>query len=392
MKKILILTPALAFFLLTSCGGGGSEVVGPTTVEEKLDKIAEHKAQIKELELSIRELEKEIMAQGGSLQLPADTIPVTTLTLSKTTYEEFVEVAGTVMSDMNILVSSEIGGTVTNIAVKEGQSVSAGQLLLNTDDQILQKSLDELQSAYDLAKTVYEKRKSLWDQNIGSEIEYLTAKNNMESLELRLKTTKSQWSKTQLRSPISGVVDDIITKTGEMASPGMPLLRVVNLNSVNIQCDVSEAYLGKIKKGDKVSVKFPSISYETTATVQNVGQVINSGNRTFKVDVQLPNGTGVLKPNLLGYVSIREFNAPDQVVVPTKLIQSGVHGKFVYTVVDGKIVAVDITAGRSYNGMTQVVSGLNGSEVLVDEGYRSVKAGDIARIVESATAQNNSNE
>ena len=301
-------------------------------------------------------------------------------------YEEFVEVAGTISSDRNILVSSEVGGTVTSLLVQEGQTVSAGQILLTTDDQIILKSIDELESAFNLAKTVYEKRKSLWDQNIGSEIEYLTAKNNMENLELRLNTTRSQWAKTQLRAPISGIVDEVITKKGEMAAPGMPLLRVVNLNEVKIECDVSEAYVGKLKRGDKVQVTFPSIGMETAATIRSVGQVINPGNRTFSVEVTLSNADGVLKPNLLGYVKIREFMEADQVVIPTKYVQNGVEGPYVLTVKDGVITKNNIKRGRSHNGLTQVLSGLDGGETLVAEGYRDAKAGDIAHVVELQTA------
>lgn len=252
MKRTIAIIPVIAI-LLSACGAK-EEVTD--SVEAKMAQIAEYKSEIKDLEIKIRDLEKEIIANGGSLELPPDTVAVTTMTIERGTYEEFVEVAGSVSSDQNILVSSEMGGTVTRIYVKEGQQVSAGQLLLSTDDQVLQKSIDELQNAYDLAKTVYEKRKALWDQKIGSEIEYLTAKNNMESLELKLNTTRTQLAKTQLKSPISGTVDEIITKTGEMASPGMPLLRVVNLSEVQIECDISEAYLGRVKRGDKVNVSF----------------------------------------------------------------------------------------------------------------------------------------
>ena len=382
MKRTIAIIPVIAI-LLSACGAK-EEVTD--SVEAKMAQIAEYKSEIKDLEIKIRDLEKEIIANGGSLELPPDTVAVTTMTIERGTYEEFVEVAGSVSSDQNILVSSEMGGTVTRIYVKEGQQVSAGQLLLSTDDQVLQKSIDELQNAYDLAKTVYEKRKALWDQKIGSEIEYLTAKNNMESLELKLNTTRTQLAKTQLKSPISGTVDEIITKTGEMASPGMPLLRVVNLSEVQIECDISEAYLGRVKRGDKVNVSFPSINFESVATITNVGQVINPSNRTFKLQVSLNNRDGMLKPNLLGYLQIREYVEQDQVIIPTRLIQNGVNSDFVYAVTNGSVVKIDITRGRSHNGFTQIKSGLSGGEVLVVEGNRQVKEGDIARVVGGETA------
>jgi membrane fusion protein (multidrug efflux system) len=384
MKKIFTIIPLALVLLLNACSKG--EATTTDSVEQKLEQISQYKSEIKGLEIKIQELEKEIIASGGSLELPPDTIPVTVLPVVRSNYEEFVEVAGTVSSDKNILVSSEVGGTVTALMVQEGQTVSAGQILLTTDDQILLKSIDELESAFNLAKTVYEKRKSLWDQNIGSEIEYLTAKNNMENLELRLNTTRSQWAKTQLRAPITGVVDEVITKKGEMAAPGMPLLRVVNLSEVKIECDVSEAYVGKLKRGDKVQVAFPSIGMETAATIRSVGQVINPGNRTFSVEVTLSNPEGVLKPNLLGYVKIREFIEPDQVVIPTKYVQNGVDGPYVLTVKDGVITKNNIQRGRSHNGQTQVLSGLNGGETLVAEGYRDAQPGDIAHVVELQTA------
>ena len=174
MKKIFTIIPLAIVLLLNACSKG--EEATTDSVEQKLEQISQYKSEIKGLEIKIQELEKEIIASGGSLELPPDTIPVTVLPVVRGNYEEFVEVAGTISSDRNILVSSEVGGTVTSLLVQEGQTVSAGQILLTTDDQIILKSIDELESAFNLAKTVYEKRKSLWDQNIGSEIEYLTAK------------------------------------------------------------------------------------------------------------------------------------------------------------------------------------------------------------------------
>ncbi len=380
MKRFIIVLPLAGVLFFSACSKG------ELTIEEKKDQIAKYKEEMAELEGKISALENEIAEAGGSLEAAADTVPVTTITVARIDYEEFVEVAGTVSSDQNILVSSEIGGTVTRVYAEEGQRVSAGQTLLTTDDQILQKSMEELESQYELARTVYEKRKALWDQNIGSEIEYLTAKNNMESLELRLNTTKSQWAKTQLRAPISGVVDEVITKAGEMASPGMPLLRVVNLNNVKIESAVSEAYVGKLNRGDKVEVNFPSIDYSTEATISSVGQVINPSNRTFTVEVSISNKDGMLKPNLLGTIRIREYNEADQVVIPTRLIQKSNNGDFVYIVEDGMVKKAMITRGRSHNGQTQVAAGLNGGETLIEEGYRQAKEGDIAKVVELQTA------
>ena len=155
----------------------------------------------------------------------------------------------------------------------------------------------------------------------------------MESLELKLNTTRTQLAKTQLKSPISGTVDEIITKTGEMASPGMPLLRGWSASvEVQIECDISEAHLGRVKRGDKVNVSFPPSTSESVATITNVGQVINPSNRTFKLQVSLNNRDGMLKPNLLGYLQIREYVEQDQVIIPTRLIQNGVNSDFVYAI------------------------------------------------------------
>jgi len=382
MKNLIIIFTIATTLLLAACGGPKAEL----TVEEKREQISKHEAEIEALQMEIQTLKDEILATGGSLETPPDTVPVTVIKVAKGAYEEFIEVAGTVSSDQNILVSSEVGGTVTRMYVKEGDRVSAGQTLLTTDDQILLKSIEELESSYELAVTVFEKRKALWDQNIGSEIEYLTAKNNKESLELRLNTTRSQWAKTQLRSPISGIVDEVITKTGEMASPGMPLLRVVNLTNVKIESAVSEAYVGKINRGDKVMVNFHSIGVETEATISSVGQVINPSNRTFTVEVSISNKDGMLKPNLLGTIRIREFNEADQVVVPTRLIQNSTEGDYVLIVKEGMVEKAMIKRGRSHNGFTQILSGLEGGETLIEEGYRQAKVGDYANVVELQTA------
>jgi RND family efflux transporter MFP subunit len=231
-----------------------------------------------------------------------------------------------------------------------------------------------LNNALSLATTVFEKRERLWNQNIGTEIEYLQAKNQVESLEKSLATANTQLAKAALYAPISGSVDQVFVNQGEMAGPGAPVMRVVNLDKVQITADVSEAYVGKVEKGDWVTVAFPSMDLETKAKVTAVSQVINPNNRTFGLEVEYDNRDGKLKPNLVGLIRLRSGYESDRVMIPSRLVQSAFNGDFVYIMDTNKGMALrrDVQLGRSYQGHTVILDGLEGKELLVDGGFRNV--------------------
>jgi RND family efflux transporter MFP subunit len=312
---------------------------------------------------------------------------VTSYKLELSRFAHYFEIYGNVESDQNVQVLPEVAGEIKNILVKEGDPVKKGQKLVQINDEIIAKNIAELQTAYSLANDVYNRQKRLWDQKIGSEMQFLESKNNKESLEQRLKTLQTQQAMASIEAPFDGVVDQIFVKTGEMAGPGMPLLRIVNLQKQYVRADVSEAYLGRVKKGTEVKLQFPSLNMEMDTTISLVGQFINPQNRTFNVRVNLESNNELLKPNLLALMLIKDFEQDSAIVVPTDMVQETSKGEsFVYTLQkdqNGTLVRKTfVEVGKSYNNQTHVLSGLKANDVLIDKGARSVQDGQYVKVVE----------
>jgi RND family efflux transporter MFP subunit len=251
------------------------------------------------------------------------------------------------------------------------------------DDEMISKQIEEVKTQYDLLKIIYGKQKSLWDQNIGSEVQYLEAKNRKESTEKSLERLNAQLEKTRVKSPINGTVDEIMVNTGELAGPSRQVIRVINLDEVFIHADASENYIGSVKKGDSVVIAFPAINVVKRATINAVGQVINPTSRTFGVDVKLQNNDKTLKANLLSIIKVADYQNDKALTVPTKWIQQDHSQDIIYVSINdnGKSVAQKrvIKKGKSYNGVTEVLEGINAGEVLITEGSRDVTDGEIVR-------------
>ncbi len=302
--------------------------------------------------------------------------------LSFGTFEHFFEVQGVVEADKNVLITPETQGRVLAIDVQEGQTVRKGQRILKLDTEILQNNLQEIETAYELAKDLYERQKSLWDEKIGSEVDYLQAKNRMESLEKQKMTLMSQIRKANISAPAAGTVEDVMPKIGEMASPGMPVVRLVNVDVVKVSSDVSERYIGKVHVDDVVEVIFPSLDMSLSAKVSRVGTFINPENRTFKIDVSLDNKDQLLKPNLLAIIKINDAKFDSTLTVPTDYLQANSDGEeYIYVVNnDGNnktAKKVFVESGLSYKGKTMLKKhSLSGTEMMITEGARSVSEGE----------------
>ena len=372
---------SLGFFLLAvACGGDQDEL------SEKKSQLQEYREEAKELRAKIASLEEEIAAQDSTFGRRDKATLVTTLPVTTKNFEHFLEVRGSVESEQNVTMSAKAPGVVERILVQEGDQVKRGQMLMTQDSETIRRNIEELKTSLDLATTVYERQKNLWDQKIGTEIQFLQAKNNKESLERRIASAQSQRNNYIIRAPFAGSVDNIIIKEGEMAQPGLPLLRLVSLQDMHIEADVSEAYLGKFNVGDSVQVTFPSLNKTITSTISAVGQVIDQNNRTFSIEVKLPPREDMLRPNLLAVVKIKDFEQQEAIVVPTNLILNDNQGDFVYVVQenDGVPVATKkpVERGLSYQGETLIESGLTAGDRLVNEGFRSVAEGTQLKVTE----------
>lgn len=368
MRNIFIL---LALFAAYSCQP--EQNVDDRIVELTVERDS-LKTEYKKIGKKLRAVEAELLELDTNKKL----INITAREISTQPFEHFFQVYGSVNSENNSQLAPEASGTIIRIYVSDGEDVKKGQVLLELDDDIIEKNIAEVKTQRQLAEDVYNKQKALWDKNIGSEIQYLEAKNNLESLDTRLASLEAQRSKTRLRAPYSGVVDEVFVKAGEMANPGMPALRLVNVDNVYLKADISERYLEKVKVGTPVIVEMPSLNESIKSEVIQTGYFINSANRTFSVRIALPKTNEKMLPNLLGLVKIKDYHADSAIVIPTKLLQENAQGEsFIYILEkdeNGLNIAKlrTVTPGMSYMGKTEILAGLAPGEVIIEAGARSV--------------------
>lgn len=383
MKKYFSLAFVIA---LASCGNNDS-------LEGKKQQLEQLKAQYISLETKIKSLEKEISDADTTLakNLATKGIAVEVKTLAPEIFEHYFEVNAVVEADKNLMISPETGGHIKTISVKEGEKVAQGQVIavLNTD--VLQKNIDEIQNGLELAKTVYERQKKLWEQKIGSEIQYLQAKNNKESLEKKLETLQTQVALSTIKAPVDGIIDIVYQKAGELAGPGIPLVQLVNLEKMLVKADVSEAYAGVVKERDTVELLFPAFAYSVKQPIERVSHIINPGNRSFKVQVSLANKNNMLKPNYVATMKIRDFTESSALVIPSVAVSRDMRGEYVYIVEQSeeKMIAKKtyIKTGKTNQGKTMITDGLKAGQKVITAGNNEVANGNEIRIVNSETAQ-----
>ncbi len=336
-----------------------------TTLVKKIDSL---NSQLKKIDTKIRKLDTSKPIQK-----------ITTLLVKDTIFNHYISLQGSVSSDKNILLNPETGGTIQRILVKEGQGVKRGQTLLQLDASILYDKVAELKNQLSLAQTTYERQERLWNQKIGSEMQYLNAKTRKEGLEKSLHSLYTQIGKMTIKAPFSGIIDEIFPKTGELAGPQTPLFRLINLNNMYIEADVPENYLKSITKGSTVIVHFEPIDKTLEAKVTKVSNYINPNNRSFKITINIPNKKQLIKPNMLADLKIRDFTASG-VVLPSSLIQMTQEGSnFVFIVQKDSITTVSkrtLRLGKDYNNSVFVKEGLKAGELIVDQGSKFIKDAD----------------
>jgi RND family efflux transporter MFP subunit len=296
-------------------------------------------------------------------------------------FRHYFQVHGVVETDQNAVLNPEVMAKIVSIEAGEGDFVTKGKTLVSLDSKVVQNNIAEVNTQIVLAQTIYDKQKSLWDQKIGSEIQYIEAKSNLESLNRKLETLEAQLAMYTIKAPFNGVVDEIIAKVGEMSSPGMPVLRIINLNEVYIKSDVSERYLDKIKIGDTAVISFPSLGINMSSQISRIGNFINPGNRTFKIRFEIKNPDSKLIPNLLAEVNIMDYMSNKTIVIPTKVIQETPTGEeFVFVLKRNGMPRAEkhiVKSGLSYKGQIEILEGLKAGDELIVQGGRSIKDGEI---------------
>jgi len=265
---------------------------------------------------------------------------------------------------------------VKKIHVTAGNEVTKDQLLAELDGSILESTIAEVENGLKLAETIFERQQRLWDKNIGSEIEYLQSKNNKEGLEKRLATLKEQYKMTKIFTPLSGTVDEILIKEGEMSAAGMGAVRVVQLSNLKIKVDLSEIYISRIKKNDLVHVKIPVTGREFDLRVDAVSQVINAQNRTFQIEMKIPKSEAGIKPNMLAVLTINDYTNDEALIVPLNIVQETGQEQFLFVAekLDGDWIARrrSVKTGSSYIDRAEISSGLQEGEYVVTFGYQNL--------------------
>ena len=371
MKNLIF---ALSLGILAACS---SKVDNQESNEEIKNQISEYKKQVDDLNIKITELQKQLKDEPSQVSYK---IPVSVKDLRYEPFNHYIEVNGTVEAIHAALISPEINGQVQKIYIQEGARVKKGQRLFKLNSSITENSIKEIETALELAKTVYERQKRLYDKDIGSELDYLTAKNNKESLESKLKTLQAQADMAVVKSPIDGIVDNIFIKNGEMALPGMQAMQVVNLDNLYINADVSEAYLTKVKKGDMVLLEFPSYpDIKMEVPVYRTGNVVKTSNRTFNVQLKIRNINEEIKSNVMAQIKINDFSNEKAFLVPSIIIKQDLKGSYVYLAQSNSSVfkakKVYIKSGISYSDETMITEGLEAGDRVIVKGYNQVSDG-----------------
>ncbi|MBL0036410.1 MAG: efflux RND transporter periplasmic adaptor subunit [Flavobacteriales bacterium] len=369
--------------LLAACGGSETTDLGL-----KRAKLEQLKGQYTLYADSIKEVETWLAEHDSTLRRNVST--VTAAPVVAGTFLHYVDVHGNVKADKSAALFAQGGGRVRNILVKAGDQVRAGQLLVSIDNDMVARQIAQAETGAELARTTFEKQEKLWKQQIGSEMQYLQAKTQKEQAEAGLKALEEQQRLTNITAPFEGIVDEIMVRVGDMASPMQPAARVVNLNAVQLEADVPESYLKSVRNGAPVKVTFPSIGESFDGSLEHVGQFIDPSNRTFKVSVRVPNGEDYMRPNLLSDISIQDMRTDSALVVPSRTVLQDVNGNNYIFVLDPttgdeakarKLMVQRVSEYRGALSIKPVDAGsLKGGERIVDEGAKNVTDGLTVRI------------
>lgn len=387
MKKIIYL--ATLSLLLISCSGGNKEVNVDEVVKSKdLNKIKSSREIVhKEYEKLVAELaklDKAIAELDPNKKNPL----VKTITVKDTLFNHYIEIQGNVETKENIVISPEFSGILTQVFVKAGQKVSKGQVLARIDDGGMSAQLAQAETQLALAKTTFERQKNLWDQKIGSEIQFLQAKTSLESQQKVVSQIKSQLNKTNVVAPFSGTIDEVITEKGKVVSPGMELFRIVNLSNMYVSANVPENYISQLKLGANVDVYLNALGKSYSGKVRQVGNYINPNNRTFNIEIALPNPDNLLRPNQVAVLKIEDYKNPNALLLPENILQETADGsKVIYTVGNigkentAKVTQKKVEIGYTSGAFVEIKSGLETGETVVTDGAKSLKDGITVEVI-----------
>ncbi|PQJ71855.1 efflux RND transporter periplasmic adaptor subunit [Polaribacter butkevichii] len=388
MRKIYSLL--VITLVLISCGEekttSVADLVATGNLKELTAKKKEITAKIEAINTDLEAINEAISKKDTIKKLPL----ITTIKVKEEVFNHYLEIQGNVKTKQNILIYPEMAGILKTVYVKEGQKVSKGQLLATIDDGGLGNQVAQLEATTQLAKTTFERQKRLWEQKIGSEIQFLQAKTSYEAQRNSLKQLKSQQSKSSIRAPFSGVIDDVIKETGTVIAPGQgsEVFRIVNLNNMYVEAEVPERYITSIQKNKEVKIEFPVLGTSLNSSIRQVGSFINPNNRSFKIEVPVANKSGNVKPNLTAKLQINDYTDAKAILIPQSIISENANGEqFVYAIKDknsdNEAIAerVVIKTGKTQGNFIEVLENLTVGTEIIKEGARSVNNGQTVKVI-----------
>lgn len=388
MKNILSI--AIVTLIITSCGGDKKNSLESVLSSNNLELMRKKRAEIIDQQQTINE-ELTILDEAISKVDTVKKIPlITTFKTKNQAFNHYFEIQGNVTTKDLLVITPEYNGILTRVYVKEGEKVKKGQTLAKIDDGGLSQQLAQLQIQAELAKTTYERQKRLWDQNIGSEIQFLQAKSNYEAQAKAVNQLEQQIAKTVVKAPFSGTIDDVITEQGSVVAAGQSqLFRLVNLDNMYIETEIPERYIEDVTKGKHVLVEFPVLGKSIETEVRQASDFINPANRTFKVEVAVPNSEKNIKPNLTARLKINDYTSKAAILIPQSVISENAEGEqYVYTVTDknadneGIAKKTIITTGKTQGDVIEVLSGIEDNTEVIKEGARSVKDSQTVKVID----------
>jgi len=374
MKKLLYLS-TLSLLLLSCNKAAQKESIDDLINAKNVKALQEKKAA---LQSDITKIEGAL----ATLDVKKDEALVSVMTVKDTVFNHYLDIQGSVDTKENILVQPEFSGTLTSLTVKAGDHVTKGQILGRVDDGGMSQQLANAENQYALAKTTFERQKNLWDKKIGSEIQYLQAQTQMVSAQKGVAQIKAQLAKTVIRAPFTGTIDEVFVEKGQVVAPSAQgLLRIVNLGNMYVSTTVPETYIGKLKVGTIVDVYLTSLGKTYKGKIRQVGNFINPNNRSFGIEVAVPNPDNMLRPNQVAKLKIIDYTSKNAIVVPTNVVQEDGEGNtFIYTVdgsngKTGTAKKTVVKVGKSSDNVTEILSGISANEIIVTEGVNSISEG-----------------
>lgn len=367
--RTLLLSGLVLVLTLSSC----------TKKEEpKEQQLAAYKKERSALDDKIKQLEKEL---GKTTKV--EGIAVTTLTMTPTQFDHVIDVKGSVDSRSSVNITPKTAGTITKIMVMNGQSVTKGQLLVELDAELVKRGIEEVKTQLDFATTLYEKQQRIYEQKAGSELQYLSAKNQKESLERRLSSLNEQLELSRMYAPTTGYIDNLIPKVGENVAPGMPIMTVVNTSDMRIVADIAESYVKTVNVGDPVTVIFAETGDTLRTKVSIVSKNVSIVNRTIRVEIPLRPVPPMVHPNMTCNVLINDISIPSALTVPlTSILRDG-DATYCYTVDQGgHVVRRDVTVGLVSGSLAQITNGLAPGEHVINKGMLDVAVGQHVRVIQ----------